>query len=257
MKERRIQILILFAVLIISILLMALSFWNRGIKAGVVFGFWPLIYLILSILSGLWLLVIHLKATNVKKLNSLIQEKVTEERLKILSEFEKNKETVTEVKEDTSIETGKIIPAGTIKTEESFAKKLLSNLSKHAQVSIGAYYRFDSKSKKYQFLTGFALPENKKPDDFKTGENLNGQVAKSKQLMNLKNIPDDYFPVESGTGKSKPRNIIIAPIVDNNSTVAILEMATFIETDVNFENTIHDVCVLVAKKLKQIQKTQE
>lgn len=256
-KEHRIQMLVLFSTSVLCILLMAISFWNQGLNADIIFGIWPIIFLILSLISISGFLILHLKVSNPKKLNAVIQEKVTEERSKLLAEFEKNKETVTEEKEETNIEVEKIIPGGNIKTEESFAKKLLSNLSKYAQLSIGIYYHFDSKSKKYQFLTGYALPEKIKPESFKAGENLNGQVAESKQIMNLKNIPENYLEIESGTGKSKPGNIIIAPIVENNRTIAILEIATFIETDVKFEKTMQKICVMAAKKLKQIQKTQE
>ena len=256
-KEHRVQMLVLFSASALCILLMAKSFWDRGLDDKITFGIWPLIFLVLSLTGISAFLILHLKVSNPKKLNAIIQEKVTEERSKLLAEFEKSKETVVEEKEETSIEVEKIIPGGNIKTEELFAKKLLSNLSKHAQVSIGIYYRFDNKSKKYQFLTGYALPEKKIPEPFKAGENLNGQVAESKQLMSLKNIPENYLEIESGTGKSKPRNIIIAPIVENNRSVAILEIATFIETDVKFEKTMQDICVMAAKKLKQIQKTQE
>ncbi len=256
-KEHRVQMLALFTASTICILLMAISFWNQGLKAGTAFGIWPMIFLILSLVAGSAFLVLHLKTTNAKKLHTIIQEKVTEERQKLLSEFEKNKETVADDKQKSEIEAEKIVPTGNIKTEESFAKKLLLNLSNEVQVSIGVYYHFNSKSKKYQFLTGFAMPGKTPPPDFKAGENLNGQVAESKQLMNLRNVPGDYFNIESGMGKGKPRNIIIAPIVDNNRTVAIIEIATFIEADTKLEKMMNEVCALAAKKLKQIHKTQE
>ncbi len=245
----------LFTALIICILLMAILFWNKGLKAHLVFGIWPVIFLILSMIAASCFLVLYLGATDAKKLNAIIQEKVTDERSKLLAEIEKKKEPEATELEKSDVDVQKIIPSGNFKTEESFANKLLTNLSNEAQVSIGIYYHYNNKSKKYGYLTGFALTGKNSPPDFKAGENLNGQVAESKQLMILRNVPESYFTIESGLGKSKPRNIVIAPIVNNNRTIAIIEIATFIEADAKLEKMINEVCLLSANKLKQFNKS--
>ena len=254
-KEHRIQITALFTALILCILLMAVLFWNKGLKAHLAFGIWPVIFLILSLIAASGFMVLYLGATDTKKLHAIIQEKVTDERSKLLAELEKKKEPEAAEQEKSDIDVQKIIPSGNFKTEESFANKLLANLSNNAQVSIGIYYHFDNKSKKFRYLTGFAFTGKNPPADFKPGENLNGQVAESKQLMILKNVPESYFTIESGLGKSKPRNIVIAPIVNNNRTIAIIEIATFIEADTRLEKMINEVCLLSAKKLEQINKS--
>jgi len=254
-KGHKLQILILFVTSIVFTLLMAVSFWNYGLKANINFGIWPVIFLILCLISSISFFVLHLQSTNPKKINAFIQKKVTEERLKILAEFEKKEEPETETMKGSDIVVEKIVPTGHFKSEESFAKKLLLNLSSKLQASIGIYYNLQEKSKTYRFLTGFALTGNASPPDFKSGENLNGQVAESKQIMILRNVPENYFNIESGAGKSKPRNLLIAPIVNNNRTIAIVEIATFMETDTKTEKIISELCALAAQKIEQIKKS--
>ena len=43
----------------------------------------------------------------------------------------------------------------------------------------------------------------------------------------MKDIPEDYVEITSGLGKANPKNVLIQPIVYNNSTLAIFELATF------------------------------
>lgn len=237
---------------------MAISFWNSGIKINLSFGIWPLLFIIFfifSLITAFSFLIIHLRISDTKKINAIIQEKLAEERSKLQTEFEKNKETESEEKEDSNLAANKIVPKGKFKSEESFANKLLINLSNNLQTSIGIYYQLERKSKKFRFLTGFGLTGEAPPSDFKLGENLNGQVAESKEIVFLREIPEEYFEIESGLGKSKPRSIIIAPIVNNNRTMAIIEIATFIEVDTKSEKIIKEVCTLAANKLEQLNKS--
>jgi hypothetical protein len=253
--KQKFQSIILFAASVLCVLLLAISFWNQSLKTNIRFGLWPVFFLLLGLIFIFVFFILHLRAVDQEKLNRIIQKKVTEERLKILAEFEKKEEIKADSKIESDLIAEKIVPSGNFKTEEAFAKKLLLNLSEKLQASIGIFYVLDQKSKKYHFLTGFALPADTSPSAFKSGENLNGQVAESKQLMTIKNIPEDYFTIESGMGKSKPSNLIIAPIVNNNRTIAIVEIATFIDTDAKLEKTVIEVCTLAAKKLEQIHRS--
>ena len=144
------------------------------------------------------------------------------------------------------------MPKGNIKNAAGYAEKLLKGLSDELQVSIGIAYL--AKGKKYAYLAGFALTGDT-PPDFKEGENLNGQAALSKEILIAENIPEDYFNIESGLGKSKPKTLIIVPLLHKNKTVAILEIATFIESDDKIINILNKVSTQAAEKLVQLQKS--
>jgi len=251
MKQIKISIIILFSATMLSTLMLAISFWNRLIHEIYNFGFWPVAFLVISIVLTATLLVLYLKTTDEKLIEAKIADRVTEERKKILAEFARKEETAESVVEEVKIKAEDIVPSGNFKSEESFAHKLLVNLSELTQAGIGIFYHLDKKTRKYEYLSGFAIHEEAKPAGFKAGENLTGQVAVSKEIMVVKDIPENYFNIESGSGKSKPSTLVITPIVNNNKTIAVIEIATFINIDEKIINIIKDVCTLSALKIEQ------
>jgi hypothetical protein len=250
-QQHKKQALALFIATLLFILLMAASFWNYSIKSKPL-GVWPLLFFLLAIITSSVFYILYLKVTDSKQVELLVNDKVAEERTRMLRELDKKEE----VKADDGLQLDEkavaIVPVGNFKTAESFAKKLLANLATEIQVVIGMVYLLKGKGNTYSFLTGYALPTDAIPSDFKSGENLNGQVAMNREMTILRNLPEEYFSIESGLGKSKPRNIIIAPVVNNNKTIAIIEIATFIEIDTNTELLINKICSLAAEKMAQL-----
>ncbi|QOR66903.1 response regulator [Cytobacillus suaedae] len=58
------------------------------------------------------------------------------------------------------------------------------------------------------------------------GEGLVGQCAKTREMILLDTISDDYITISSGLGSSKPKNIVIVPIVLDDELLGVLELAT-------------------------------
>ena len=251
-RQHKIQSLILFIATLLSMLLMAVSFWNPTRNKQIDLGGWPLVFLFLNIITVSLFYLIYRKATNERITEQRILEKVAEERAKILGELNSKEDDIT-TNENVEIDelAGKIIPKGNIKTAESFGNKLLTNLASELQIVLGLIYSGKGKGNTFSYLAGYALPAEKKPADFKAGESLTGQVAENKELLVLRDLPEHYFNVESGLGKSKPRNLVITPIVNKNKTIAIIELATFINIDKNTELLIQKVSSLVAEKMAQ------
>jgi hypothetical protein len=253
-RQHKIQSLILFIAAILFIFLMAISFWNPIRNKHVDLGGWPLVFLLLNIIIVSLFYLVFRKATNERITELRIQEKVAEERAKIMGELN-NKENVAKTDENVEIDVnelaGKIVPRGNVKTIESFCSKLLINLASELQIVLGIVFTGKGKGNTFTYLSGFALPADVKPADFKAGENLSGQVAENKELLILRDLPEQYFNVESGLGKSKPKNLIITPIVNNNKTIAIIELATFIDIDKNIELLVQKVSSLAAEKMAQ------
>lgn len=251
LKQEKIQVLIAFIVTILFTLLIVASVWSRTIENKNL-GAWPLIFLALALAGSLYSFMLYRKAFNSELIEGLIQENVEKVKTDLLAEFEKKEEEVINIEENIDEIVKRIMPKGSFKGAASYAEKLLKALSDELQASIGIFYL--AKGKKYSYLAGFALPDDP-PPDFKEGENLNGQVAVSKEIMIVDNIPEDYFTIESALGKSKPKTLIIAPILNKNTTIAILEFATFIESDQQLLKVLNKVSALAAEKLIQIQKS--
>lgn len=250
--------LMLFVATLASVILMAASFWQAFYNSGVSAGPLPVIFLFLSLggLTGIFFL--FRKATDRAGIESEINDRVRQARTKILQDLSNEKEEKTEegtTQKDVEKIIADLVPRGNFKTTESFARKLLANLADEFQMIRGMYFEYQTKSRKFKFLAGYALTEEDTPPDFTAGENLNGEAARSKELMVISDIPEDYFEAESGLGKSRPRYLSILPVVDEKSTLAVIEIATFIEIGAAEKEILTGAAKQIAEKLSQLKKS--
>jgi hypothetical protein len=253
-KPHKTQLTLLFILTLLAVILMAISFWNLGMRNKTDFNAWPFILLILALIGVIYTYLYSLKITDPLLIEKRIIEKVEEARSLIMAEFQSKEEEVINKEENLEEIIQKIMPKGKFKTHQSFAEKLLANLSKEIQASIGIVYL--AKGKKFHFLAGFALPGEETPADFSSGENLNGQVAQTQEVLIVRDIPEKYFHIESGLGNGKPNTLVIAPILENNTTVGIIEIATFIKDDDDTILKLLDrIGRIAGEKLTQIQKS--
>lgn len=85
--------------------------------------------------------------------------------------------------------------------------------STHPSLTLVAYYAFDKK----KFLRR----------TFDSREGLIGQAYQEKKLIHLTEIPEDYALISSGVGGSRPKSIIISPLIVNDGIFGIIEIASF------------------------------
>jgi hypothetical protein len=256
-KSYKTQSLLLYIGTLLLIVLLAMALWNAHfhLKPEYSISFWSLIIFVLSIFSVSALYTTHLKATNKKILENIIHQKIEEERSKILSEFSKQEtkeqetDNVTEINERIK----QILPKGSFKNLDSYAKKLLNNMADELALTQGIIYMANSENNTFSFLTGYALTNTEPLADFQIGENLNGQVAASQEIMIVKDIPDDYLSVESGLGKSKPRNLVIAPFIYDQKTIAIIEFTTFQEITNSVSKILSQLTSQASEKILQLK----
>jgi hypothetical protein len=258
-NRSKLQSLTLYIGTLLFIVLLAEKFWNIYLHRNdpnVLISFWPpLVFFILAIICASGLYTNYLKASSPKILENTINQKIEEERAKILSEFSKleNKEVETENVEEINLKINQILPKGSFKNIDSYAKKLLTNLSDEFAITQGIIYTANKDKKSFSFMAGYALTNKEPIPDFQSGENLNGQVAASKEIMIVKDIPDDYLSIESGLGKSLPRNLIIVPFVHNDNTIAILEFTTFQEISGSVVKILNELGHQASEKIIQFK----
>jgi hypothetical protein len=73
--------------------------------------------------------------------------------------------------------------------------------------------------------------------------------------MVIHDIPDEYMLIESGLGKSKPVHLIIVPVLNENESIAILEVATFKSNTEYISGLLNKLMVQVSEKLVQMLKS--
>ncbi len=234
MKKYRLISIVLFISLIIVLLLLSVYMYNTSLKEEYHYSKSIIaICFVLILIIGISKLIISYRLTDQSKIDREIRTIVENEKAKIVAEYDKK-----EIKDEKADETGvnvdeivkKIIPSPqNINTLKSYTEKVLSNIAKEMEIIQGLFYARTKKSNSFTVAGEYAFTGEKKPKDFKLGLTLPGQAAKSKDLLIVEKIPDNYFAVESGLGKSTPKSIVMVPVINKNTAVAVIELGTFKE----------------------------
>jgi len=144
----------------------------------------------------------------------------------------------------------KILPKDNSKLDLiKYTEKILSNIAKDFDVVQGLFFVKEKKSDIFNVAGKYAYFGDEEPKSFSLGETLSGQVAKNKTALNLKEIPENYVTILSGLGSSSPNHLIIIPIILEDKTIAILELASFKEFKRNFSDLFEGMSDQIAKTL--------
>ena len=114
--------------------------------------------------------------------------------------------------------------------KQQWWEQLFKNLSKNLYIAAGILFLWDEKEKVYYGAVSSAtylVGEKLKNKKYEIGQGLIGQVAKDKKLFFIDNVPEGYIIIYSGLVKGTARYLIILPIIKNNKTVAVIELASF------------------------------
>lgn len=259
-EKYRQHIRILFSIGLLFAVLVMVSFWNAFRNAvadkTVTVGIFPVLFGLTSIAAFIYMLVVALKATNQADINEYIEDTVSKEKEALLAELNKEKQEDEIVEEDFEVEelAKKLIPGRNFKKIDSFSKKILSNLANKFEFVQGIVYRKQHDSIKFSFVAGYGLTSENPIPDFELGSGLNGEVAQSKAIMVINEIPEDYFTVDSGLGSSQPGYLIIIPIIDGENTISIIEVTSFKPISHNIVKTLEKFSDIVSTNFNQLYK---
>ncbi|OFY84248.1 MAG: hypothetical protein A3F72_14600 [Bacteroidetes bacterium RIFCSPLOWO2_12_FULL_35_15] len=144
------------------------------------------------------------------------------------------------------------------KTKEKMLEAFLNILvQKTDSVQAALFLTAEKEDKKIlRFSHGYAfyVPEDDLLE-FQFGEGLSGQVAIDKKLINLYEIKVDRMPVYSGMGSSVPQNLLICPLLNNNVTLGVVELASFRKYELQDEQFIEKASSLVGSLLGKTTNT--
>ncbi len=115
----------------------------------------------------------------------------------------------------------------------NLSNDIVKNLVQRLKANQGALFLLDrnDSGKTYLDLKGcYAYQRTKHlTKEVAIGQGLIGQTFLEQETMYLKAIPDDFVNITSGLGSANPRNLLITPLKMNETTVGILELASFRE----------------------------
>jgi signal transduction histidine kinase/HAMP domain-containing protein/CheY-like chemotaxis protein len=79
-----------------------------------------------------------------------------------------------------------------------------------------------------RLIAGYGLRADKAaPIQYRLGQSLIGQVAKSKRSIVVANLPEGYVTISSGLGEAPPANLAVLPILFEDQVLGVIELASF------------------------------
>jgi PAS domain S-box-containing protein len=114
---------------------------------------------------------------------------------------------------------------------KEYTYKILSQLVKYIGANQGGLYLLteDEQGQECMELTAAYAYERRKflEKRIYPGQGLVGQAMLEKEVVYLTDIPKNYVNITSGLGEATPRNIVIIPLIVNETFQGALEIATF------------------------------
>jgi signal transduction histidine kinase/CheY-like chemotaxis protein/HAMP domain-containing protein len=85
-----------------------------------------------------------------------------------------------------------------------------------------------SGDRRLRLIAGYGLRADKNaPIQYRIGQSLIGQVAKSKRPIVVNDIPHGYIKISSGLGEASPSNLALMPIMFEDQVLGVVELASF------------------------------
>ena len=115
---------------------------------------------------------------------------------------------------------------------EVFYKKIITFLSEYLNANMGALYLLtnqDSTEGCLEMKATYAFERAQDQKPIYPGAGLAGQAVIQKKTMLLKNLPNDYFKIQSGLGSATPRHLVLIPMVFEEEVKGLIELATMDE----------------------------
>lgn len=256
MQLHKNKILIFSAVYIASLVVIASLFgmWhNLQLKNATkdYHMFLLLLLLLLIILSWLYFTLFN-------KFRKEIEEKEALELSNASTEDQPNQEAIQpeeKTKEifDKEAFISAIVPTSR-KSVNDFCEEVLQKMAAKMGIVQGVFYLKQKESELFEPVSLYAYYSDKTPPVFKFGESLPGQAVKDKRVVVIQNIPDNYIPVVSGLGSSKPKTLVMIPVISENEPVGLIEIAVFTSIDAEVEPALKESGAIIGKNIIKLIK---
>jgi hypothetical protein len=145
----------------------------------------------------------------------------------------------------------------------SVARQVMSELAPVVNAQHGVFYMADKKEEtsELKLFASYAYKERKNVSSrFKFGEGLVGQCAFEKQRILITDAPSDYVQINSGLGEAKPLNIAVVPVLFEDETKGVIELASFNkfpDVTINFLEQLVESLGIVVATIEAQMRTDE
>ena len=136
--------------------------------------------------------------------------------------------------------------------------KLVSTLVKYFGANQGGLFVLEEgEDPQHLDLVAFYAYERNKYTDrkVKLGQGLVGQVFRSGKVLHLREIPEGYITVTSGLGHAPPDSLVLVPLILNEVTYGVIEMASFLEFEAYQIDLLAKLAENIASSLANLRNT--
>ncbi len=143
---------------------------------------------------------------------------------------------------------------------ELLSAEIIKFLVNYTNAVQGGFYLIEEKDKKKYIELKAAYAYDRKKEmsaSLELGEGLIGRVIKEKQILKLSNLPEGYLFVRSGLGERSPQNLIVVPLIFEDTVLGAIELAGFkeyTETDIEF---LSQVAIRITSSVSVLLKNVE
>ncbi|MEK8129337.1 response regulator [Paenibacillus filicis] len=118
-----------------------------------------------------------------------------------------------------------------VESLEKVASLLISEICQLVEAGQGVFYVRETTHGSrpvYVMYGSYAFRDRKLLSTrIELGEGLVGQVALEGKAIQLSGVPDDYIRIGSGLGESKPRTVLVLPVLFEGRAIGVMELASF------------------------------
>ncbi len=117
----------------------------------------------------------------------------------------------------------------------------IGKIAAHTDSQLGAVYLYEEDTKNLRPVSACGIDKEPEEYTFKLGNGLPGQTAQERKMILVKDVPENYFRITSGSLEGLPKNVVCMPIIFQNQLMGILELASihdYSTRDIKFLNVI-------------------
>lgn len=105
------------------------------------------------------------------------------------------------------------------------ARETIDMLVPYLQCESGLFY--SANDQHLRFEAGYAMNNlDTVPKELRFGETLIGQAARQKEVLLLKDVPDQFLQIRSGLGASQPGEVLLVPLCADGEVEGVIEIAS-------------------------------
>jgi len=140
---------------------------------------------------------------------------------------------------------------------KEFAFNIIHNLVNYVKANQGGLFLIsdnDTSDVHIELMASFAYNQRKFIDKrMELGIGLIGRCIDERQMIYMTEIPENYIKITSGLGESKPRNLLLTPLIHNDEIFGVIELASFYEIEPYQKDFILRLCESIASAISTVK----